>query len=87
MTTKENFRNFLVLNDCYNEYCSNILAQKRSTFEEFTGKRVGFVGIINSSFSWSQTPQGQNFWSQLNDKWNRAATQGDKFQLKCRSIW
>ena len=28
------------------------------------------IGIINVSFHWASTPQGHNFWSELDRKWN-----------------
>lgn len=28
------------------------------------------IGIINVSFHWASTPQGNNFWSKLDREWN-----------------
>lgn len=31
--------------------------------------RSGFIAMVNNGFIWDYTPQGPDYWSDLEDKW------------------
>lgn len=86
MTQAENFRNFLTLNGAYEAYCRNLNKQSGCTFEDVTSNG-GLRGIIDSTLMWANTPERDNFWSDLNRKWNYALDTGKIFDAGYRSIW
>ena len=75
----EIFKNFLKENGAYNNYIININNSKIYHFSEIGINDENFNTVIKKinnmldwidiPFTWDKTPEGQNFWSILNDKW------------------
>lgn len=91
MPQRENFKNFLILHDCYDSYCNNLDNQRNSTFDAIIDPyiilRPNLLGIIDSTLVWDNTDQGSNFWSDINSKWNDAVRSNKKFTIGYKSIW
>ena len=70
----EDFTNFLVDNNAYDEY---LHAMKKvngcNSVDEINNKLRGFLKtrVIDGSFGWSTTPQGHEYWENLHDKWKK----------------
>ena len=87
MSKAENFRNFLVQHAAFEKYCINIKNQRRSTFKNAVNHRLSFNSIIDETLSWASTPEGRNYWSNLNALWNSSLKEGKKFKPEYKSIW
>lgn len=63
----EDLRNFLLDHGCLDEYIRNVERQK----PEYINRIKNDIKSewLNHCFTWSDTPEGQSFWSNLNDKW------------------
>ena len=59
----DNFRQFLIDHDAYEEYLKHC-------HDRLKKNHKATPGIIDVSFTWCNTPSGDNFWSELNDLWN-----------------
>ena len=66
--TDYEFRNFLINNGVYDEFISMTKGKRsKSSFDEsFKRDRKG---IINNAFTWSFSPSGERFWSDLDEEW------------------
>lgn len=89
MNHKENFRNFLIKNDAYEAFCRNVADQRGGIcFSDVTGNgEYGLHGVIDASLTWAETPEGSEYWSELNTDWNRACNNGTVFTQGYKSIW
>lgn len=67
--TDDEFREFLINNNCYEEYIEFCHVRDSGRFERllYNSERRS---IIDNTLSWSSTKSGHNFWSNMNDKWN-----------------
>jgi len=67
--TKDKFRQFLIDNDCLEEYVENV----HDYCDKHNIKIKDFMlmdhSVISGAFSWIDTPQGNDFWAVLNDTW------------------
>lgn len=68
--TNDKFRQFLIDNGAYTKYINNV--------KQLCGRLPNFIEkfsennqreLINHAFTWDRTPEDQNYWSDLNDKW------------------
>ena len=67
---KEKFIQFLVENDAYEQYMQNFLNFGRSKpFDEWFEQLENKMDGICSCFMWQDTPEGHEFWENLNRKW------------------
>ena len=65
----EDFYNFLVDNDVLDTYLYNFKNDKhQKDFKKFINQ-VRDTHLIDAAFTWSQTPEGNNYWYELNIKW------------------
>lgn len=87
MTQAENFRNFLMENEAYEKFCINIKMHRGNSFSSVTDGRKNLSGIIDSELHWDATNEGQDYWSNLNNTWNRACRNGIQFTYGYKSIW
>lgn len=70
--TDDKFREFLIDNDAYDKYISNVKKFKPSFISEFNNIDKNYRSeIINYCFTWSGTPEGERYWNELNRKWGK----------------
>lgn len=65
-TMWEEFIVFLRKHRVYKKYMSN-LKEGGQTVEDM--KATGAAGLINGAFVWRKTPEGHEFWRNLDDIW------------------
>lgn len=67
-----NFNEFLKTNNAFDAYYENINegGSKQSDFVWRFFSRGHISGIIDNSFIWSNTPQGHDYWSNLDRMWD-----------------
>ena len=78
MTWKERFLRFLKEENVYGEWVYNIRIQHPQTdldfwnmnFKSIFSEDKKCAGGIITAFCWSDTIQGYNFWSKIDDEWN-----------------
>lgn len=75
---QELFEQFLIDNNCYSQFITNLLEQKNKSFEEFINKTLSIDAniepeeeLVNWAFGWTRTEQGYHFWSLLDARWRR----------------
>lgn len=69
---------FLKKNNCLQKYVENVLEQCPSNYHPITNRYIKTKDIlqlikdnkcsIDYSFTWGRTPQGHEYWNQLNEK-------------------
>lgn len=72
---KELFINFLLENNCYSQFVTNLLEQKHLTIEEYVALNEKYHNIINlifSAFNWSITPEKSTFWLIISSRWKES---------------
>ena len=69
---RKNFITFLKSKNCFNDYLTNVLFDKKERFPTFLQSRNSTRSIIDASFTWRETKNGHFYWSSLNQEWNRA---------------
>lgn len=62
--TDENFRNFLIKNNCYDQYIKNVSLVSRLKL-----KKLKKGDYIRCAFAWSKTPEKHKYWRQINERW------------------
>lgn len=67
-TMWEEFIVFLKKHRVYKKYMSNLKESGRTVK---TIKEIGAVGLISSAFVWRKTPEGHEFWRNLDDIWGK----------------
>lgn len=65
----DEFRNFLIDNNCYHAYIKNIEYQQPSFKNNM--KNEPRWAWLDYCFTWSDTDEGEEYWSNLNDKWKK----------------
>ena len=63
-----NFFHFLLSNNAFNLYFENLFNDATDPIAALTTKKNG-MWLISSAFSWSDSPQGYDFWNELHQKW------------------
>ena len=64
---KRAFRKFLYDNDALEEWYRNTIAHNGSMRKY--DRDEPYNSPIMNAFGWSETPEGHDFWSKLNNKW------------------
>lgn len=64
-TLPKNLKAFLVENDCLEKFIHNHYTKNKNTIKEFGNPNLN----IDNAFTWSNTPEGSNFWDDLNDRY------------------
>ena len=69
--TDDEFRKFLIDNDCLYQYANNVhdRAIREGNTRFMDNFKVYGRGYINSGLIWDHTPEGNRFWAELNTKW------------------
>lgn len=63
------FIDFLKENNCYIKFKDNFFRENpEGDFADFIHRSVYNIFII--AFCWSETPEGREYWRNLNYKWN-----------------
>ena len=81
------FYDFLIQNNCYNEYCIALVKAKDTTFEQFTNNHYSAPAALSSPFSWANTNEVFNFWIKLSRLWHDECELTKKAHSICKSIW
>ena len=66
----DDFRDFLIVHGCYDEYIHNVIFMKPSFKDEI--KLFPKKDWLTRCFTWSDTPEGKRpgrFWGDLHDIW------------------
>ena len=64
---KKIFVNFLKRNKCLSSFKRNYFKQKNKNLDSFI--KNNYPNVIGCSFIWGRTFEGQEFWSDMHDKW------------------
>lgn len=67
---RRNFIAFLKNKNCFNDYLTNVLFDKKERFPTFLQALNSPRSIIDRSFTWRYTKNGHFYWSSLNKEWN-----------------
>lgn len=91
------FSNYLKKNRSYSSYCKNLRENNNPGMEAIRTvfgmvryikiRRGSISGIIDKSFTWSNTQQGHGHWSALNDGWCKYYNRLCKGTTTYNSIW
>lgn len=65
----DKFEKFLIKNDCYSQFVTDLLEQKNLTIPELIELEPDSDQLIMHCFAWSRTPEGADYWLQLYYKW------------------
>lgn len=83
---RDQFEQFLIENDCFSQFCTNLLEQKHLTFEEYVEKhiieyehrymedidRVNFWNwLLLDAFWYPLTSQGEEYWMSIYYRWKK----------------
>ena len=84
---RDQFERFLMENDCFSQFCINLLEQKHLTFEEYVEKHIETYGLPNNrhrndeihfwnfilldAFWYCDTPQREEYWMRIYYKWEK----------------
>lgn len=70
---KELFEQFLIENDCYSQYLTNLWEDRRMTIDDFDKYLIkvycGYDNFIISHCIWDATEEGHNFWERIHEEW------------------
>lgn len=69
-TLIEQFEQFLLDNNIYSQFCSNILTKYKTLLTEYC-KNIHPFNYIMDAFIWSYTKEGYDFWYEFNRKWRK----------------
>ena len=85
-TIGEELEKFLFENNCFSQFCINLLEQKHLTFNEyiercleeyclFNKTRINVVRFWNitllDAFNYYHSPQGEKYWMDIYYKWKK----------------
>jgi len=87
------FKQFLLDNNCYNEYCDNLLncrsnkgfTKKWNTIEDFFEKNyINSTpnGYISDAFRWADTIQDHEYWLIIARMYNKTISKFERFEFK-----
>lgn len=79
MTKIEQLCNFLIKEQSYAYYIENTIKNSKRRNRDLTTRYL----TLNSSFIWSETPQGRAYWSLISDK---AQTEGLNITFKFNEL-
>lgn len=71
------FEQFLIDNNCYSEFITNLLEQNNETFNEHVDRILKDTyylierELVNYAFTWNLTEQKFWFWNKLDEQWRR----------------
>ena len=74
---REQFEEFLIKNNCYSEFITNLLEQNNETFNECLDRILKYTyylrerELVNYAFTWNHTEQKFWFWNNLDEKWRK----------------
>lgn len=63
------FKRFLENNKIFDIFCDNLKADASCNNFDCLFKNTTAPGFIYGAFYWDKTPQGRDFWQDINDKW------------------
>lgn len=90
ISVEENFCNFLIFHDAYDRYCNNLRNQNNRSFQASVALAIEgdwVPKILDRNLSWAQTPEGREYWSNLNRLWETAYANKKEFRAGFKSIW
>ena len=68
---KELFIEFLLDNNCYSQFVTNLLELRNISLEEYLNWNYCSGELINWAFTWNRTKEKHQFWMNLNYKWRK----------------
>ena len=76
---KPDFKRFLEKRGAYEPFCKNLRNQRGLSFEEYTRIHTsGFMSFASIAFTWSETPEGFDYWFIVNVDWAREVKNAEK---------
>lgn len=66
---QDRFEKFLLENNCYSQFVTNLLEQKNLTIPEFIESEPDPRLLVMHAFVWNRTPEGADFWLEIFHKW------------------
>lgn len=64
---KEKFINFLKVNKAHEKFIKNLRNSRYSSIDEFEDEE--YDDWILNAFRWDKTPEGEEYWQELDDMW------------------
>lgn len=71
------FEKFLLENNCYSQFVTNLLEQKHLTIEEHISKTKTHYDtrfLVFDAFNWRYTPEKGEFWAIIHNEWEALCT-------------
>ena len=72
---KEKLINFLNQKNIYDQFMINVKNEATATemrnYWEFVNDHLNPEDIINTSFLFENTPEGEGFWKEIEEKWQK----------------
>lgn len=73
---KPDFKRFLEKRGAYESFCKNLRNQRGLSFEEYIGTHP--FDSTSSAFTWSETPEGFDYWFIVYADWTREVKNAEK---------
>ena len=83
----KDFKDFLTSHNAYDKFIVNLINNKKdviSYFESYKGKKILY---LSRPFKWCSTPEGEDFWSNLDSIWSSNWESTHDYWSDINKIW
>ena len=68
MNEIKEFKNFLIQHNILDQYIKNVDTKR---VKKFVNYGISFYYIIDASFLWKRTPEGEDYWQSIHKLWQQ----------------
>ena len=68
MNEIKEFKNFLIQHNILDQYIKHVDTKR---IKEFVNYGISFYYIIDASFEWKSTPEGEDYWRNIQELWQQ----------------
>ena len=68
MNEIKEFKNFLIQHNILDQYIKHVDTKR---IKEFVNYGISFYYIIDASFVWKSTPEGEDYWRNIQELWQQ----------------
>ena len=68
MNKIKEFKNFLIQHNILDQYIKNVDTKR---VKKFVNYGISFYDIIDASFLWKSTPEGEDYWRNIHELWQQ----------------
>lgn len=68
MNEIKTFKEFLIKHNILDQYIKNVDAKR---VKKFVNYGISFYDIIDASFLWKNTPEGEDYWRNIHELWQQ----------------